>query len=87
MEHKAFFQSSVIKAMLSSEPSIDETIKWRVSEIVMFTADNEREDCKKSLEIYKKSLGGRVIELKGKGHFVFKDMGTQEFPELLKEIL
>ncbi len=65
---------------------IDETIKSRVGEIVMFTSDNEREDGKKSLEIYRKSLGGKIIELKGKGHYTFKDMGTNEFPELLQEI-
>lgn len=66
---------------------IDETINDRVEEIVMFTSDNENENGKKSLEIYKKSLKGKIIELKGKGHFVFKDMGTEEFPELLKEII
>ena len=66
---------------------IDETIKSRVEEIVMFTSDNEREDGKKSLEIYKKSLGGKIIELKGKGHYIFEHMGTEEFPELLHEII
>ncbi|MDP2788747.1 MAG: alpha/beta hydrolase [bacterium] len=66
---------------------IDETIKSRVQEIIMFTADNEREDGKKSLEIYKKSLGGKIIELKGRGHYIFKDMGTEEFPELINEII
>ncbi|MEK6827037.1 MAG: alpha/beta hydrolase, partial [Nanoarchaeota archaeon] len=66
---------------------INETIKSRIGEIVMFTADNEREDGKKSLEIYKESLGGKIIELKGKGHYTFKDMGTEEFPELLQEII
>ncbi len=66
---------------------IDETLESRVGEIIMFTADNEREDGKKSLEIYKSSLGGRVIELKGRGHYIFGDMGTEQFPELLKEFL
>lgn len=66
---------------------IDETIKSRISEIIMFTADNEREDGKKSLEIYHESLGGKIIELKGRGHYIFRDMGTEQFPELLKEII
>lgn len=52
----------------------------------MFTADNEKEDGKKSLEIYKKTLNSKIIELKGKGHYIFKDMGTEELPELLEEI-
>ena len=66
---------------------IDKTIKERVKEIIMFTSDNEEENGKKSLEIYRKNLGGKIIELKGMGHFCFEDMGTEEFPELLKEVI
>jgi len=66
---------------------IDETINDRVGEIVIFTSDDEAENGKKSLEIYKESLDSKVIELKGKGHYIFRDMGTEEFPELLKEII
>jgi len=66
---------------------IDKTIKSRVKKIVMFTADDEEDDGKKSVEIFHKSLGGKVIELKGHGHYTLGDMGTEEFPELLKEIL
>ncbi|MEK7572355.1 MAG: alpha/beta hydrolase [Patescibacteria group bacterium] len=65
---------------------IDETINSRVEGIVIFTSDNEREDGKKSVEIYKKSLNSKIIELKGKGHYKYSDMGTEEFPELLEEI-
>ena len=65
---------------------IDETIKSHVKDIVMFTADNEKEDGKESLKIYHESLGGKIIELKGRGHYTFKQMGTEEFPELLKEV-
>ena len=68
------------------EYPIDELIKSRVKEIVMFTADNEEEDGKKSLNIFHKALGGKVIELKGRGHYTLGDMGTEEFPELLNEI-
>jgi hypothetical protein len=67
------------------EYPIDRTIQERVKEIVMFTADNENENGKKSLSIFQEALGGKIIELKGRGHFVFEDMGTEEFPELLKE--
>lgn len=66
---------------------IDETIKQRVNEIVMFTADDEEKDGKKSLKMFKKALGGKVIELKGRGHYTLNDMGKEEFPELLDEIL
>ena len=69
------------------EYPIDEKIKGRVKGIVMFTADDEKKDGKKSLEIFHKALGGKIIELKGKGHYTMNDMGAQEFPELLKEVL
>ncbi|MCD6528218.1 alpha/beta hydrolase [bacterium] len=67
--------------------SIDKTIKKRVKEIVMFTADNEEEDGKKSLEIFHKALDGEIIELKGRGHYTLNDMGTEEFPELIEVVL
>jgi len=66
---------------------IDETIKDRVNEIVMFTADDEEEDGKKSLKMFQGVLGGKIIELKGHGHYTQGDMGTEEFPELLEEIV
>ncbi|MBI4653229.1 alpha/beta hydrolase [Candidatus Kuenenbacteria bacterium] len=67
--------------------SIDKTIKDRVNKIIMFTADDEEIDGKKSLKIFHKALSGEVIELKGRGHYTLKDMKTEEFPELLKKIL
>ncbi len=69
------------------EYTIDKTIKEHIKEIVMFTADNEKADGKKSLHIFHSSLGGKIIELKGKGHYTLEDMGTEEFPELLKEVM
>lgn len=66
---------------------IDKTIKERVKDIIMFTADNEMEDGKKSLSIFHKALGGEIKELKGMGHFCFEDMGTDEFPQLLEEVI
>lgn len=69
------------------EYPIDETIKSRVKEIIMFTANDEEDDGKESLKIFHQALGGKIIELKGRGHYTFSDMGTVEFPELLEAIL
>ncbi|MBU2219252.1 alpha/beta hydrolase [Patescibacteria group bacterium] len=69
------------------EYPVDETIKLRVKEIIMFTADDEEDDGKKSLEIFRQALDGKVIELKGRGHYTMGDMGTEEFPGLLDEII
>jgi len=67
--------------------SIDEEIKSRVEEITMFTSNNEEEDGKKSLEIYHNAIGGKIINLKDHGHYTLKHMRTEEFPELLEEVL
>jgi len=67
--------------------TVDKTIKSRVKKIVMFTSDNERIEGKMSLEIFHHALDGKVIELKGNGHYTMQDMGTNKFPELLNEII
>ncbi len=69
------------------EYPIDASIKTRIKEIIMFTADDEEKDGKKSLRIFHKALGGKIIELKGRGHYTLSDMGTGEFPELLSGII
>jgi hypothetical protein len=69
------------------EYPIDETIKSRVNKIVMFTADNEAKGGKESLRMFHDALDGKVIKLKGKGHYTQDEMGTDEFPELLAEVL
>ncbi len=66
---------------------IDESIKSRVNEIVMFTADDEEDEGKESLKIFHQALGGEVIELKRHGHYTLGDMRTEEFPELLEVIV
>jgi len=66
---------------------IDESIKNRINEIIIFTADDEEEDGKKSLKLYHKVLGGKIVNLKSHGHYTMGDMGTEEFPELLEVIL
>ena len=66
---------------------INKTIKSRIREIVMFTANNEEDDGKKSLKIFHEALGGKIIELPKRGHYTLDDMGTEEFPELFKEII
>jgi hypothetical protein len=66
---------------------IDETIPSRVRRTVMFTSDTEMENGKRSLAIYYAALGGDVVHLPNRGHYVFGDMGSSEFPELIDRIL
>ncbi len=67
--------------------AIDPTIKERVGEIVMFTADNESDAGKESLQEYHNALGGTIIELKDRGHYIYDHMGTEEFPELVRVVM
>lgn len=66
---------------------VDETIKSRVNKIIMFTADDEEPVGKDALKIFHKSLGGKIIELTGRSHYTLEDMKTEEFPELLEEVV
>lgn len=66
---------------------VDGGIQSRVNKIAMFTADNEVAWGKESLKIFHDALGGKVIELKGRGHYTQEEMKTDEFPELLEEVL
>jgi len=66
---------------------IEPSIKKNVGEIIIFTSNDEDEDGKKSVKIFQDIIGGKIIELKEHGHYCFGNMGTNEFPELLEEIL
>lgn len=55
-------------------------------EVVLFTS-NDFPHHLQSLALYTQALRPRVIELEDKGHFLFFQMGTNEFPELLQEVL
>ncbi|MEJ2267493.1 MAG: alpha/beta hydrolase [Nanoarchaeota archaeon] len=82
-KHKELFE---IKEKFYHYP-IDNFVKNNVGEIIYFTSNDEDEDGKKSVKIFNDALGGKIIELKNHGHFTLGDMGTEEFPELLEEVL
>lgn len=65
----------------------DSSLKNSFNQIVVFYSDNDNEHIIKSAKQIHSRLGGRLIHIKGKGHFCFKDTGTEEFPELLECIL
>ena len=66
---------------------IDSTIKDRVDQITIFTSNNEEEDGKKGMEMFRAALGGDVISLKNHGHYILDEMGTDEFSELIEEVI
>lgn len=66
---------------------VDSHIKNNVREIMIFTSNNEHSLGKEAAKIFEKTLNGKLIELKGHGHYTLADMKTREFPELLNEVL
>jgi len=66
---------------------IDKSVKDNVDEIIIFVSNDESKGIKESVKIFYNTLGGKIIELEGKGHFTGHSMGTNEFPELLEEVL
>jgi predicted alpha/beta hydrolase family esterase len=66
---------------------IENKIKERVNKVIIFTSNDEEEDGKRSAKMFSEALNGEIIELKNHGHFTLGDMGTDKFPELLKEVL
>lgn len=65
---------------------ISSEIKNRVKNVVLFISNDDPRHVKATRN-YAQELNGRIIELENRGHFTFKDMKTNEFPELLEEIL
>jgi hypothetical protein len=66
---------------------IDRSIKNNIDETIIFTSDNDYKDSRDSVVIINEAIGGKVIELPGRGHFMEGDMGTEEFPELIEEVI
>lgn len=56
-------------------------------ELVIFYSLDDEEFILGSVNFIHEKIGGRLVEFKDKGHFTKDDMGKEEFPELLKEVL
>ncbi|MCB9806027.1 alpha/beta hydrolase [Candidatus Nomurabacteria bacterium] len=67
--------------------TINSKIKEQVNEIIIFTSPEEPPHRQENVLIYQNLLGAQVVSLGGRGHYTYDHMGTDEFPELLEEIL
>lgn len=67
---------------------IDSQLTKRAKKVVIFKSDGDSSGTNESIEILQTTLSNiKIIELVGFGHFIPDDMGTNEFPALLEEIL
>lgn len=66
---------------------IDSALSDRASEVIVFVSNDDEQTIIDSVEKLKSIKDIKIREFSDKGHFVVGDMGTNEFPELLEEIL
>ena len=66
---------------------IDSTIQTQASERIIFTSENDDLENIESAQLLARKLNCKVVNLKNHGHYITEEMGGDEFPELLQEIL
>ena len=64
----------------------DDSLKSFYNGLTVFYDKKDLKGILESVELIKKKLPCKLIELKNHGHFTKGDMGTEEFPELLEEL-
>ena len=66
---------------------IDTSIKDLVAERMVFTSENDDLENMESAKLIAGLLDCKVINLPEHGHFITQEMGTDEFPELIAEVV
>ena len=65
----------------------DSSLKKYFNKLIIFYSDNDSNSIIESAKDVHSKLGGDLVHIKGKGHFCYDDMGTEEFHELLEAII
>lgn len=66
---------------------IDRDLMNQVAERIVFTSENDDLENMESAQLLMKLLDCKVVNLPKHGHFTTQEMGTDDFPELIKEII
>ena len=67
---------------------IDPNLVERTKGFIIFNSDNDMTTIQKSVGILREKIKGcGYREFKNHGHFCYNDLKTEEFPELLEELL
>lgn len=68
--------------------NIDEDVVSKTNGITIFNSTDDDEEMKKTLEIIKSKVKNVTVrDFQNYGHFCFNDMKTDQFPELLEEVV
>ncbi len=67
--------------------NFDNSLNSLYNELVVFSSEDDSPFILKSVKEVNQKLNVKHFLFKNKGHFTRSDLGTEEFPELLKEIL
>jgi predicted alpha/beta hydrolase family esterase len=66
---------------------IDPDLASRTNGLTIFNSDNDQESVQKTTKIVRNKIKDiNYKEFHNYGHFCYKDLGTDEFPELLEAI-
>ena len=67
---------------------IDKNLIKKTAGVTLIESTNDVSTVQESTKILKESIDGmKVLTFADKGHFTLKHLGTEEFPELLQEVL
>lgn len=70
------------------EFAIDSEINKKTKGITLISSTNDMDSVQRSVTTLRTELKGiKYVELENKGHFTLNALGTEEFPELLHEIM
>lgn len=67
---------------------IDQNLADKTKSLTIFNSSNDVSEIQDSVKLLREKLNDvQLVELENKGHFTLKGLGTEEFPELLDELL
>jgi Predicted esterase of the alpha/beta hydrolase fold len=67
---------------------IDSNLAERTESIILMKSANDDLPVQSSVKILEEEIDSmKIVEFANKGHFTFRDLGSEEFPELLEEVL
>jgi predicted alpha/beta hydrolase family esterase len=78
----------ILASKFHADYKIDPDVATRTDGITIFTSDNDNESVLRSVKLIRQNVtNAHLKEFPGYGHFCKEDINSNEFPELLEELL